>query len=408
MRVLHTSDWHLGVSLGEVSLLSHQRAFLEWLVALVGEREVDLVIVAGDLFDRVYAPTDALRLFRDAVQGLREAGAVFAAIAGNHDAADRVANYGPLLDASGVYIRGGYSEVGEVTRIEFRDGPLDLIMLPFLSPQLAPDHFADEGPPADEDEAKQRRRRRTHESVLDVAIRSALGKRTCERSIAVSHAFVRGGNASPSDAEKSLAVGGAELVSGELFEDFTYTALGHLHRPQLVNGREHIRYSGTPIAYSFSEDHEKKVVIFDMDGDGSISELEEVDVPCGRGVVTFRDSFAELLIREYTEVEAEKFARVVLNDTVAVPQAKQRLLTKLPHLLQVQFENPSVVGPVPPPRRSTRTTLELALEFWQIATSQAATPAQSKALQMAMVDPPPTLDQLLDELAKSRETVGRR
>ncbi|MFM7687522.1 MAG: exonuclease SbcCD subunit D, partial [Actinomycetota bacterium] len=139
MRILHTSDWHLGRDFGSVSLHDDQKAFLDWLVEQVVELKVELVVIAGDLFDRAYAPADAIRLFRDALHKLLDTKVKVAAITGNHDAHDRVANYGGLLDLSGLYLRGGYQAIGEVIALDFADGPLDLVLLPFLDPQGAPD-----------------------------------------------------------------------------------------------------------------------------------------------------------------------------------------------------------------------------------------------------------------------------
>ena len=184
MRILHTSDWHLGRSFGPVSLIDHQQQFIDWLVEQCGELRIDLVVIAGDVFDRAIAPNEAVVMFREALRQLRETGAKVAVITGNHDGADRVASYDQLLDLSGVYVRGGYTNVGEVLHLDFDDGPLDLVLLPFLDPQVAPDDLPE---PADQansesagqssddegnaDDAFERRIRRTHQSVLEAAIK---------------------------------------------------------------------------------------------------------------------------------------------------------------------------------------------------------------------------------------------
>ncbi|MGA1495279.1 MAG: metallophosphoesterase family protein [Rhodothermales bacterium] len=143
MRIIHTSDWHLGRSFGPVSLRDAQERFCDRLVAVTREEQIDLVVIAGDIYDRAIAPNEAIELFRDTVRRLRDAGSIVAAISGNHDGADRVSPYDDLLDASGVYIRGGYEGVGRVVTHEFSDGPLDLVLVPFLDPQGAPDDFGE-------------------------------------------------------------------------------------------------------------------------------------------------------------------------------------------------------------------------------------------------------------------------
>lgn len=394
LRFVHTSDWHLGRSLGEYSLLDHQAAFIDWLVELVKERKVDLVIVAGDLFDRSLAPYDALRLFRTAISELRGAGAMVAAITGNHDGADRVANYGPLLDASGVHIRGGYDAIGEVLRLDFDDGPLDLVLVPYLHPEAAPDVLGPlEEQPKDEEEAMARRRGRTHEGVLAAAIDAAL-PHIGTRTIAVSHSFVAGGDLS-GDSERQLSIGGADQVPGELFRPFSYTALGHLHRPQLVDGLEHIRYSGTPLAYSFSEAHEKSVLVVDMAPDGSC-DSEMVPIPVGRAVKTFEGTMEELLSGGVSSDDAEKFIRAIVTDASAVLDAKPRLRKVFPYLVDVDmralYRPPSPGGGTSGRPRSARRPSELAAEFWEVATDRPPTDEERELLDRALAEGQKLLD----------------
>ena len=268
------------------------------LIGQVGDRQVDLVVLAGDVFDRAVAPNEAIAHFRSVLTRIVEAGAKVAAITGNHDGADRVGAYHDLLDASGVYLRGGYTGLGEVVTLEFADGPLDLVLLPFLDPQAAPDDLGsgEEADPALDAEdvvegAYRRRMRRSHESVLRDAIELVVPQLGAGRSIAVSHAFVAGGQAS--DSERDLLVGGSAVVPAEVFAPFSYTALGHLHRPQDVGGPT-VRYSGTPLRYSFSEDHPKSITIVDLAPDGTAT-VEHVPVPVGREVRTVTGSIDELL-----------------------------------------------------------------------------------------------------------------
>ncbi|MCZ7631255.1 MAG: exonuclease subunit SbcD [Microthrixaceae bacterium] len=138
MKIIHTSDWHLGRRFGPVSLEADQQAFADWFVDLVADHHGDLVVIAGDLYDRAIAPTSAIDLFTDTVARLLDTGAVVAAISGNHDGPSRVAPYDDLMDRSGFYLRGGYRNAGEVIRHEFSDGPLDLVLIPYLDPQGAP------------------------------------------------------------------------------------------------------------------------------------------------------------------------------------------------------------------------------------------------------------------------------
>jgi exonuclease SbcD len=358
MRILHTSDWHLGRSFGPISLRDAQERFCDRLVENVTDEHIDLVVIAGDIYDRAIAPTESIELFREAVRRIRSAGAVVAAISGNHDGADRVSPYDDLLDASGVYVRGGYEGVGRVIHHEFADGPLDLVLLPFLEPQAAPDSFGE----SSDDDALERRRRRTHQSVLEHATRLASTQLMAPRSLAIAHAFVTGGTVT--DSERQLEVGGTGEVSADLFAPFSYTALGHLHRPQRI-GVDTVRYSGTPMPYSFSEDHDKSMVIVDMDASGACT-IETIHVDVSRRVATIRGTIDELLDPARHPEAHDRFVQAIITDRETVIDAKSKLEMVYPHVVEIRPEptgDPTVVtGP-----STTIDRLEPAdavIEFW--------------------------------------------
>lgn len=360
MRVVHTSDWHLGRAFGPMSLRAEQEAFCDWFVAMALEHGAELVVIAGDLYDRAIAPTESIELFRSTVRRLRDADIAVAAISGNHDGADRVSPYDDLLDAAGVFVRGGYEGVGRVVTLQFADGPLDLVLVPFLDPQAAPDGFGDTA----EHDLGERRRRRTHQSVLNDAIALARSALTSERSLLVAHAFVTG--AEVSDSERQLEVGGTGSVESTVFDGFSYVALGHLHRPQSI-GRLTLRYSGTPLAYSFSEEHPKSVVVVDMDTTGNCS-VEEIPVPIGRGVTTLRGEIAELLRPDFRPDAAERFVRAIITDRETVLDAKARLERVYPNVVEIRLEPVGRTGPIDeitPVSIDRVTPLDATLQFWE-------------------------------------------
>jgi exonuclease SbcD len=370
VKIIHTSDWHLGRTFGALSLAADQAAFVDWFVELVRSEEADLVVIAGDLYDRAIAPTHVIELFRDAVKRLRSTGAVVAAITGNHDGADRVAPYAELLDLSGFYLRGGYERLGEVIRHDFADGPLDLVLLPYLDPQAATDDFgivADSGAePAEEDaDLVQRRLRRTHQSVLENAIAMAEQRRSAPRSVAIAHVFVSGGTTS--ESERVLVVGGTGEVSASLFSSFSYTALGHLHRPQDV-GSPTLRYSGTPLAYSFSEEHPKSVTVIDMDPDGATT-IAEIPVSVGRSVRTLTGTIDELLDPTRHPDAHSCIVRAVVTDRETVLDAKARLAQIYRHVVEVQLR-PLAEGVSPngaPVNIGELSPITATREFWKAA-----------------------------------------
>ncbi len=359
LRFLHTSDWHLGRTFGPVSLADDQAAFLDWLVVECAQRQVDLVVIAGDIYDRAIMPTEAAELFLDTLRRLRATGALVAAITGNHDGAVRVAGYDDLLDSSGVYLRGGYAHAGEVLHLEMTDGPLDLVLLPFLDPQAAPDDL-DDSTVADGDDVVQRRVARTHQSVLSAAAGAARAALTAPRSLAVAHAFVAG--SSTTESERQLTVGGTGQVDASVFDGFSYTALGHLHRPQSVS--DSVRYSGTPLAYSFSEEHAKSVIIVDMAPDGLImSTIVPVPGSVGRPVRTVIGTMAELLAHPADE---RAFVRAVVTDRDTVLDAKARLAVVFPRVVEVKLEPAGVTVVDPESACSARELppLEATRSFW--------------------------------------------
>lgn len=366
MRILHTSDWHLGRSFGPVSLRTFQEQFCDHLVDIVRGERIDLLVIAGDIYDRAIAPNEAIELFRNTVRRVRSAGAVIAAITGNHDGPDRVSPYDDLLDASGVYLRGGYEGVGRVITHQFPDGPLDLVLLPFLEPQAAPDTFGIDDPHADEstdaDSAMERRRRRTHQSVLAEAVRLVGSPGESRRSLGVAHAFVVGGQIS--DSERQLEVGGTGAVGAELFGGFSYTALGHLHRPQDL-GSSTLRYSGTPMAYSFSEDHQKSLTVVDMSPQGGCS-VRELPLDVGRGVVTLRGGIDELLNPVRHPDAVGRFVRAIVTDRHTVLDAKSRLERVYPHVVEIRLEPEGAASSFagPAERIEVISPFEATTSFW--------------------------------------------
>ena len=217
MRILHTSDWHLGRAFGDFSLLEEQEQFVDWLVQTAVDEQAELVVIAGDLHDRAVPPVAAVSLFSEAVRRLREIGAEVVAIAGNHDSGERIGAFDGLVDAGGVVIRGGYRAASSVTIRDYSDGPLAIVALPFLEPLMAPVETRAEILDAG------RSPRLSHEAVLAHAIETASADLPVGmRSLVLAHAFVTG--AAPSDSERELAVGDSGMVSADLFDPFDYVA----------------------------------------------------------------------------------------------------------------------------------------------------------------------------------------
>ncbi|MFI6287883.1 exonuclease SbcCD subunit D [Streptomyces sp. NPDC051018] len=324
MRFLHTSDWHLGRSLHRVSMLDAQAAFLDHLVATVREREVDAVLVAGDVYDRAVPPLAAVRLYDDALHRLAAEGVRTVMISGNHDSARRLGVGAGLIERAGIHLRTDPAACGTPVMLSDRHGDVACYGLPYLEPALVKDEF----------QAEKAR----HEAVLGAAmdrVRADLATRGAgTRSLVLAHAFVAGGRGS--DSERDITVGGVSAVPAGVFHGVDYVALGHLHGCQTLTDR--VRYSGSPLAYSFSEaDHRKTMWLVDLGADGGIR-AERVDCPVPRPLARLRGTLDVLLDAPALERHEESFVEATLTDAVRPAEPMARLGARFPHTLSLVFE----------------------------------------------------------------------
>lgn len=373
MRMLHTSDWHLGRQFGQVSLADDHESFVMWMLDVVRQEGIDLVVIAGDVYDRAIPPVESVTLLRRALTALADRGVPVVAIAGNHDSAERVAASDGLTDAAGIFIRGGYARIGDVITIACSDGPLDVVAVPYLDPLMAPPT------PVTDDEAPAGRP--THQSVLRRALRHPRESRA-PRSVAVAHAFVAG--ATETDSERALTVGDTGRVATTTFDGFSYVALGHLHRPQVVGGDPTRRYCGSPLPFSFSETHGKEVVVVDLDAAGRAT-ITPLTVPVGRPVTTISGDIDDLLVHPRHASVEQHFVRAVIENSGPVLDAKARLLHRYPYVTEIVLPAPATSrGVEPGEERSTRTALapiDATRAFWNDVTGAEPTPAERRLLE---------------------------
>ncbi len=334
MKIVHTSDWHIGRRFERESLEDDQRAFLTWLAGQVAELGVDLVVVAGDIYDRSMPAEEAVALLDDGLDGLRAAGATVAMVPGNHDSPRRL-GFGARRQAlGGVHVFADDTKPPDPWLFESGGEAVAVVSVPFLDPLVVPPLPGPDGSP----------RARTHGHVLADFLhagREALARLPAVPSLAIAHAFVAGG--APSDSEKLLAIGGSDLVEASVFDGFDYVALGHLHRPQLVGGGGRIAYSGSPLAYSFSESHPKSVRLVDV-ADGEVANVTTLAVPVGRPVVTLEGTLESLLTDPAHDRFLGHWVAARLTDRTAQVQALERLRTRFPHAVSVRYAGPAAVA----------------------------------------------------------------
>ncbi|MGQ0466414.1 MAG: exonuclease SbcCD subunit D [Sporichthyaceae bacterium] len=369
MRLLHSSDWHLGRSLHRADLLGAQAAFVDHLVELVASERIDVVLVAGDVYDRALPPVDAVDLYDEAMFRLTSAGAKVVVISGNHDSATRLGVNSRVLEGGGLYLRTRPEKAGEPVLLGDEHGPVALYPIPYLEPAAVAT-----GAGVD----------RTHVAVLGAAANAAradLATRPGLRSVALAHGWVNGGAASAS--ERDVSVGGVAAVPTSLFDGFDYVALGHLHGPQTL--APHLRYSGSPLPYSFSEaGHTKASWLVELDATG-LCRVESVPAPVFRRLGTLRGTLAELLADPAHAGLENDFVAATVTDAVRPEAPMDRLRARFPHALTLTFEPEGVATDERSyaERVRGRSDLDLALDFVTLVRGAAAEAAEAALLGQA-------------------------
>jgi exonuclease SbcD len=353
MRLLHTSDWHLGRTLHRADLGPAQAAFLDHLVDTVRSERVGVVLVAGDVYDRAVPSVEAVALYDDALFRLRDAGARVVVTSGNHDSASRLGVGARLVDHAGVHVRTRPQEVGTPVLLTDEHGEVAVYGLPYLEPEAVRALL-----PGDPDDVP-----RGHAGVLGRAmacVRSDLARRSA-RSVVLAHAWVTGGEVS--ESERDIRVGGVGDVSASLFDGIDYTALGHLHGAQEL--RPGLRYSGSPLAYSFSEAaHVKGSWLVELDAAG-LGAVELVPAPVPRRLSTLRGRLDALLTDPRLTAQEGDYLSVVLTDPVRPDDPMVRLRSRFAHVLVLDWQPEGAVADERSyaARMAGRDDLDIVTEF---------------------------------------------
>ena len=324
MRLLHTSDWHLGRSFHREDLLTAQGRAIDHLVEVVRSERVDAVLVSGDVYDRALPSVDAVTLFDEALRRLADTGARVVLISGNHDSARRLGFGAGLLDLAGVHLRTDVSAAHRPVLLDDPDGPVAVYGIPYLEPDAVRSELG-----CDE---------RSHAAVLTAAmtrVRADLATRPGTRSVALAHAFVTGGQ--PSESERDITVGGAASVPLAAFAGVDYTALGHLHGAQRL--ADNVRYSGTPLPFSFSEEHHTKQLLLVELGarPGDPVSVESVPTPVHRPLARVSGRLDDLLTAPRWAGHEGHYLQVTLTDPTRPREPMERLRRRFPHVLVLSF-----------------------------------------------------------------------
>lgn len=322
MRALHTSDWHLGRTFHGADLLGEQASVLDHIAEVVEAERVDVVLVAGDVYDRAVPSAETVRVAMRALSKIKKAGARIVLTSGNHDSAARLGAFGEFTESDGLYLRTTIEQLAEPVLFDDEHGPVAIYGIPYLEPDPSRHAMGIEA--------------KGHTGVLTEAMRrinADIAARSV-RSIVLAHAFVTGGAAA--DSERTIAVGGVEQVGGAVFDGPDYIALGHLHGPQTLT--ERLRYSGSPLAYSFSEAAQRKSVWLLDFGAAGLADVRRHELPVPRALATVSGLLEELLEDEAHEELVDSYLSVTLTDQVRPIDAMRRLRARFPHAVHLEWE----------------------------------------------------------------------
>ena len=320
MKIIHLSDLHLGKRFNNFSMIEDQKYILDEIIKVVDREAPDAVIIAGDVYDKSIPPAEAVKLFDDFLYSLASRRLKVFVISGNHDSPDRIAFGRRLMDASGVYMAPVYNGCVKPVTLEDEYGPVHFYMLPFIKPaNVKPYH--------------------EEVSTYTDAVRAAISDMDIDqsvRNVLITHQFVTG--AARCDSE-TVSVGGSDNVDASVFEPFDYVALGHIHGPQNI-GSERIRYSGTPLKYSFSEmNHKKSVTIAEFAEKGTLSVRMEELKPL-HDMREIRGKYDDITLKSsYEGTATDDYIRVILTDETDVVNAMNRLRTIYPNIMKLDYDN---------------------------------------------------------------------
>ena len=353
MKLIHLSDIHLGKRVNEFSMLEDQAHILKKILAVVDEEKPDGVLIAGDVYDKSVPSTEAVQLFDDFLVRLAERKLPVFIISGNHDSPERLSFANRLIDAVGIHLAPVYNGVVEPITLSDEYGPVNVYMLPFIKPAHVRGFFPD-----------------TEITSYSDAVAAAIGRMNIDktqRNVLITHQFVTG--AQRSDSEE-LSVGGTDNIGAEVFCDFDYVALGHIHGPQnMDSGR--IRYCGSPLKYSFSEAaQQKSVTVAELKEKGTL-EIHTVPLILRRDMVELKGSYQQLTLREFYEntTYQEDYTHITLTDEEDIPDAVAKLRAVYHNLMKLDYDNTrtrhsaAISGAE---NVETRSPIDLFAEFYEL------------------------------------------
>lgn len=368
MKILHTSDWHIGRQLHNVSLLQDQAHVLDQIINIVIEQQVDVVLIAGDIYDRAIPPAAAITLVDEVLDRLcRELNLPVIVIAGNHDSPERLGFASRQLSRANLHICGALNKSMQPVILQDQYGDIAFYSFPYSDPATVREIFESEC--------------QTHDQATAEVIAQFLKQKSVvSRRILLSHCFVAGG--SSSESERPLSVGGAEQVSTEHFKGFNYAAMGHLHGPQ-YRSKETIRYSGSILKYSFSEvDQKKSVTLVNMDQRGECL-IDLIPLQPLKDLRVIEGFMKDVLAAGKKDKNADDYLLIRLQDTDAILDTMGQLREVYPNVLHI--ERPALMSSLKGPNidleKIKHNEFEMVEDFYHQTSGNELSQAQKDILE---------------------------
>lgn len=364
MKLIHLSDLHLGKRVNEFSMLEDQEYILKKIINAIDDECPDGILIAGDIYDKSIPSAEAVELFDDFLVSLAKRKLQVFVISGNHDSPERIAFGNRLMDASGIHLSPVYD--GNVIPFCLHDdyGEVNIFMLPFVKPANIRRFFPDSGIVSYTDAVRI--------AIQNMPVNSA------NRNVLITHQFVTGALRSESE---DISVGGSDNIDASVFDEFDYVALGHIHGPQNI-GSERVRYSGTPLKYSFSEaSHQKSITVVELGEKGCLS-VRTVSLTPQRDMAEIKGSYNELTRKSYYENTSyqDDYMHITLTDEEDIPDAMGKLRVIYHNLMKLDYDNKRT-------RHSaevngsdavkTKTPFELFAEFYELQNNRPMSEEQS-------------------------------
>ena len=366
MKILHTSDWHLGRQFHNASLISEQAAVLEQFVKVIEEHDIDVVVLAGDVYDRAIPPTAAISLLNEVVDKIcRQLSVPMIIIPGNHDSAVRLGFGAKAMQVSGLHIISSLDSFTTPVTLSDTFGEIDFYTIPYVDPEHVRAYFNNDV--------------RTHEEIYRFLIQALDEVReTNRRAVLVAHCFVDGGE--ESDSERPLSIGGSDRVSADVFKGFDYVALGHLHQAQFKSF-EHVRYAGSLLKYSFSEQNQNKsCTLVELQEKGTF-DYQLLPLKAEKDVRVIEGTIAEIVEQGKLDEHRQDFILARLLDKSAILSPMEKLRSVYPNTLHIEKPGMLVEWEQSAVRRlETRNELSMFADFFEQVQQHPLSDDQQAAL----------------------------